>query len=54
MHTMMIVSMDQGRGLPDTALRPVPVFALAGRFGAALIALARRLRTETALLSARA
>jgi hypothetical protein len=54
MHTMMIISMDQGKGLTEDALRPVPLFDLAERLGAALIAFARWLGTSPALRSARA
>ncbi len=54
MHTTMIVSMDQGRGLIEEALRPVPLYALAERLGAALIALARRLGANATLRLAHA
>lgn len=54
MHTMMILSMDQGKGLTEEALRPVPLFDWAERFGAALIAFARRLGTNATLRSAHA
>ena len=49
MHTMMIVSMDQGRGFTEEALRPVPLFDLVERLGAMLIAFARRLGTNATL-----
>jgi hypothetical protein len=32
MHTMMILSMDQGKGLTEDALHPVRFFELAERF----------------------
>ena len=54
MHTMMIISLDQGKGLTDYALRPVPLFELAWRIGTALIAFARRLGTDGSLRLARA
>lgn len=54
MHTMMIVSMDQGRGLTEEALRPVPLFDLVERFGATLIAFVRRLGANAVLRSAHA
>jgi hypothetical protein len=54
MNTLMIVSMDQGKGFTEDALRPVPLFDLAERIGAALAAFARRVATIAALRPAQA
>lgn len=45
MNTLMIVSMDQGKGFTEEALRPLPLLELADRLGAALAAFLRRIAT---------
>jgi hypothetical protein len=46
MHTLMIISMDQGKGFTEEALRPVPLFEAVAHLTAALIAVARTLRVR--------
>ncbi len=54
MHTLMIASMDQGKGFAEEALQPMPLFEAAARFAAALKALARTLQPRAMLRTVQA
>jgi len=54
MNTLMIVSMDQGKGFTEEALRPLPLFDLVERIAAAIAAFARRIAATAAPRLARA